>query len=164
MSLKSTAFTALAAFTLTLAAPAMAQEIHVLDPYARSASPMAKTGAAFMQIENIGDADDRLIAASSPAATMVQLHTHREVDGVMKMVQVEEGFVVPAGETIFLQRGGDHVMLMGLTEPFEQGKTIPLTLVFETSGEIEIEVPVDLAREAGQGHDQGHGHKHGQSN
>jgi copper(I)-binding protein len=158
MSLRSTAFTALAAFALTLAAPAMAQEIHVLDPYARSASPMAKTGAAFMLIENIGDADDRLIGVSSPAAKMVQLHTHREEGGVMKMVHVEEGFAVPAGETIFLQRGGDHVMMMGLTEPFEQGKTIPLTLVFETSGEIEIEVPVDLARKAE------HGHKHGQSN
>ena len=56
MSLKSTLFAALAG--LTLAAPVMAQEIHVLDTYARSASPMAKTGAAFMLIENIGDAPD----------------------------------------------------------------------------------------------------------
>ena len=155
MSLRSTAFTALAA--LTLAAPAMAQEIHVLDPYARSASPMARTGAAFMLIENIGDADDRLIGVTSPAAKLAQLHTHREKDGVMKMVHVEEGFAIPAGETIFLQRGGNHVMLMGLAEPFEQGKTISLTLVFEKSGEIEIKVPVDLARKAGQGNGQGHG-------
>jgi copper(I)-binding protein len=161
MSLKSTALAALAA--LALATPATAQEIHILDPYARSASPMAKTGAAFMLIENIGDADDRLIGAASPAAKMVQLHTHREEGGVMKMIHVEDGFPVPAGETVFLQRGGNHVMLMGLTEPFEQGKTIPLTLTFETSGEIVIEVPVDLARkpEHGQGH--GHGKGHGQS-
>lgn len=161
MSLRLTVFTALAA--LTLAAPALAQEIHVLDPYARSASPMAKSGAAFMLIENIGDADDRLIAASSPAAKKVELHTHREEDGVMKMIHVEEGFAIAAGETIFLQRGGNHVMLMGLIEPFEQGKTIPLTLTFEKSGEIDIEVPVDLARKAEQGHDNGQGHKHGQS-
>jgi len=157
MSLKSTALTALAA--LTLAAPALAQEIHVLDPYARSASPMAKTGAAFMLIENIGDADDRLIGVSSPAAKKVELHTHREDGGVMKMIHVEEGFAIPAGETVFLQRGGNHVMLMGLTEPFEQGKTIPLTLTFEKSGEIGIEVPVDLARKP----DHGQGHGHGQS-
>ena len=137
---------------LALATPALAQEIHILDTYARAASPMATTGAAFMLIENIGDADDRLISVTSPAAKLAQLHTHREKDGVMKMVHVEEGFAIPAGETIFLQRGGNHVMLMGLAEPFEQGKTISLTLVFEKSGEIEIEVPVDLARKARQGH------------
>jgi hypothetical protein len=152
MSLRSTLFAALAG--LTLAAPAMAQEIHVLDTYARSASPMAKTGAAFMLIENIGDAPDRLIAVKSPAAKKVELHTHREEGGVMKMVHVEEGFELGAGETLFLQRGGHHVMFMGLTEPFEQGKTIPLTLVFETSGEITLDIPVDLERmpKAGHGH------------
>ncbi|GAW36593.1 hypothetical protein RA2_03666 [Roseovarius sp. A-2] len=153
MSLKSTLFAALAG--LTLAAPAMAQEIHVLDTYARSASPMAKTGAAFMLIENIGDAPDRLIAVKSPAAKKVELHTHREQDGVMKMMHVEEGFELAAGETLFLQRGGDHVMFMGLTEPFEQGKTIPLTLVFETSGEITLDIPVDLERQPKEDH--GHG-------
>lgn len=144
MTLRATAVTALAA--LTLAAPALAQEIQVLDPYARSASATATTGAAFMLIENIGDADDRLIGATSPAAKVAQLHTHREKDGVMKMTRLDDGLAVPAGETVFLQRGGNHVMMMGLTEPFEPGKTISLTLVFEKSGEIEIEVPVDLAR------------------
>lgn len=141
---------------LTFTTAAFAQEIHILDPYARTASPTAKTGAAFMLIENIGDAGDRLIAAKSPVAQMAQLHTHREEGGVMKMVHVEEGFDVPAGETLVLQRGGHHVMFMGLTEPFEQGKTIPLTLVFETSGEITVDVPVDLTRKP-----DGHGHGHG---
>ncbi|MBC7180020.1 MAG: copper chaperone PCu(A)C, partial [Roseovarius sp.] len=96
MSFKSTLLAAFAA--TTLAAPTLAQEIHVLDTYARSASPMAKTGAAFMLIENIGDADDRLIGAASPAAQKVELHTHIEEGGVMKMVHVEEGFAIAAGE------------------------------------------------------------------
>jgi len=157
MSLKSTLFAALAG--LTLAAPAMAQEIHVLDTYARSASPMAKTGAAFMMIHNAGNSADRLIAAASPAAQIVQLHTHRDEGGVMKMIHVEDGFAIPAGETFFLERGGNHVMLMGLTGPFEQGKTIPLTLTFEQAGEIEVEVPVDLERKP----EHGQGHGHGQS-
>ncbi|MFU8777213.1 MAG: copper chaperone PCu(A)C [Roseovarius sp.] len=158
MSLKSKLFAVLAA--TALAAPALAQEIHVLDTYARSASPTAKTGAAFMLIENIGDADDRLIGATSPAAQKAELHTHIEEGGVMKMVHVEEGFAIPAGETLVLQRGGAHVMMMGLTESFEQGKIVPLTLVFEKSGEIVVDVPVDLARKP----DQGHGHGHGAGN
>lgn len=157
MSRSSTRFAAIAA--LTLATPAMAQEIHILDTYARSASPTARSGAAFMLIENIGDQDDRLIGASSPAAQKTELHTHREEGGVMKMIHVEEGLAVPAGETLILQRGGNHVMLMGLKESFEQGKTIPLTLIFEKSGEIALEVPVDLSRQAEEA--AGHGQKHG---
>lgn len=155
MSFKSSLMAAIAATTLAM--PVMAQEIHVLDTYARSASPMAKTGAAFMLIENIGDAEDRLIGAASPAAQKVELHTHIEEGGVMKMVHVEEGFAIPAGETLVLQRGGAHVMLIGLTESFEQGKVVPLTLVFEKSGEIVVDVPVDLARKPEDGHGKGHG-------
>lgn len=149
------------ALGLGIVTPALAQEIHILDAYARSASPMAKSGAAFMLIENIGDQPDRLIGAASPAAQKVELHTHREEGGVMKMIHVEEGFDLAAGEILFLERGGRHIMLMGLTEPFERGKTIPLTLVFEKSGEIEIEVPVDLAQKPDA---QGQGHGHGQGN
>ena len=120
---------------------------------------MAKTGAAFMVIHNHGDASDRLIGASSPAAKMVQLHTHREEDGVMKMIHVEDGFALPADGEIVMERGGKHVMLMGLTGPLEQDEMIPLTLVFEKSGELEVEVPVDMARKT----DHGHGHDHGHS-
>ena len=159
MSLKSTALAALA--TLTLAAPALAQQIAVHDPYARSASPAAKSGAAFMVIHNHGDADDRLIGASSPAAKMVQLHTHREQDGVMRMVHVEDGIALPADGEIVMERGGHHVMFMGLTAPFEQDMTVPLTLVFETSGEQVIDVPVDLARKPGKGMGEGMNHDHG---
>jgi len=159
MSLRSTALAALAA--LTLASPALAQQIEVHDPYARSASPAARTGAAFMVIRNQGDADDRLIGASSPAAKLVQLHTHREAEGVMRMVHVEDGFVLPADGEIVMERGGRHVMFMGLTAPFEQGETVPLTLVFEQGGEVTVDVPVDLARKPGKGMGEGMDDGHG---
>lgn len=37
-------------------------------------------------------------------------------------------------------------MFMGITEPFEDGGTLPLLLTFETAGEIAVEVPVDQSR------------------
>jgi len=151
MSLKSTLFAALAVTTLGL--PVFAQDIDIMDPYARSAGPMAKTGAAFMLINNNGDADDRLIDVRSPMGKLVQLHTHiQNAEGVMKMTHVEEGFVVPAGGTAVLQRGGNHVMFMGLDKGFEMGDTVPLTLVFEKSGEIVLDVPVDPTRKPREGH------------
>ncbi|EAQ04899.1 hypothetical protein OB2597_06435 [Pseudooceanicola batsensis HTCC2597] len=141
--------------TLALASAAMA-EITVNDPYARSSGPMAMAGAAFMELVNSGDEDDRLIAVRSDAAKRVELHTHLSDDsGVMKMREVEDGFPVPAGGHHRLKRGGDHVMFMGLNHPFEQGATIPVTLVFEKAGEIAVDIPVDLERQDDAHH--GHG-------
>lgn len=154
MSFKSTLFAGFAA--LALATPALAGDIMVMDPYARSSSMNAASGAAFMMIHNHGASDDRLVSAASPVAKKVELHTHLEdANGVMKMMHVEEGFELPADGMIMMKRGGHHVMFMGLNTPFEQGKTIPLTLVFEKAGEMAVEVPVDLERKDGEGHDHG---------
>lgn len=136
---------ALAALTTT---PAWADDILIHDAYARSAGQMAKAGAAFFVVMNKTDQDDRLIGAKSTAAKKVELHTHIDQgDGVMKMVHVEEGFVIPAGGQHMLKRGGDHVMFMGLTAPWQNGDLLPLTLVFENAGDITLEVPVDLDRQ-----------------
>lgn len=153
MSFKSALLAASAAIAFAL--PALAADIIVMDPYARSASASAKTGAAFMVIHNHGAIDDRLIGVASPAAKKVELHTHIEdASGVMKMTHVEEGFALPSDGMIMMKRGGHHVMFMGLTAPFDQGNMVPVTLIFETAGEIEIEVPVDLERkDDGMGHD-----------
>lgn len=144
MKLKSVL--AAAAATLTLAAPAFA-EIIVEDGYARSSGMMAKSGAAFMIIKNTGTEDDHLISAASDISKRVELHTHIENDeGVMKMVHVEEGFIVPAGGMIHLKRGGKHVMFMGLNDAMEHGGEVTFTLVFRDAGEVTVTVPVDLER------------------
>ncbi len=142
----------------SLATPALAGDITIDDAYARSSGPTAKTGAAFFVIMNGTDQDDRLIDAKSDVAKKVELHTHIVGDGgVMQMRRDEDGFPVPAGGMHKLQRGGDHVMFMGLKEPFRDGQKIPLILVFEKAGEIAIEVPVDLARMPEGGKMEGHG-------
>ena len=141
----------LVALATSLAAPAWA-EIIIQDAYARSASPMARSGAAFMILHNDGDTDDRLIAAASGIAKRVELHTHKDLgDGVMKMMKVEDGFVIPAGGSHTLARGGDHVMLMGLSAPMAEGGSITVTLRFERAGEMTVEIPVDLMRRPGGG-------------
>ncbi|MGO4913887.1 copper chaperone PCu(A)C [Pseudogemmobacter sp. W21_MBD1_M6] len=158
---------AAAAVLLTFALPAFAHDgLKITDAYARSSGPSAKSGAAFMVIENHTEADDRLIGASTTAAKLVELHTHKETgDGVMQMLRVDEGFAIPAKGEHALARGGDHVMLMGLTAPMAQGDIITVTLTFEKAGEMIVEVPVDLQREDmpampmnhGTGHGTGHG-------
>ena len=148
-----------AALAVSFALPALAQDAPtVSDAYARSAGNFAKTGAAFMTITNPGAEDDRLIEARSDVAERVELHTHLiDQSGVARMVEVEDGFPVPAGGSHVLQRGGDHVMFLGIREPFDQGRMIPVTLVFEKAGEVAVEIPVDLERMPMHGEGMGQG-------
>ena len=163
MPFKSLTLAAAAAFALT--SPAFAEsKIMIKDAYARG---NLKVGAAFLEIHNMGDTDDRLIEVRTEIAAKNELHTHKDMgDGVMKMMHVEEGFEIPAGGMHALKRGGDHLMFMGLTNRLEQGDTIDAVLVFEEAGEIEIAIPVDQEREADHGDHGSHGkhsddaHKH----
>ena len=142
---------------LTLAALAAlvpsfaAAEMIIENGYARSSNPRA--GAAFMIIENRSDLDDRVIAVRSDAAARVELHTHiQDAEGVMRMVEVEDGFPIAAGEALALERGGAHVMLMGLVEPLGEGDEVTITLEFEHAEAVEITVPVQNDRDAQSGH------------
>jgi copper(I)-binding protein len=148
MSFRTTLVAAAAA--LTLALPVLAGEttdIMIVDPYVRSSGANATSGAAFMTIMNHTGSDDRLIAATTTAAKKAELHTHKQdANGVMSMIHVRDGFAIAAGETHALVRGGDHVMLMGLTQAFEQGDIISVTLSFEHAGDIVVEIPVDQSR------------------
>ena len=144
MKLKSVL--AAAAAALSISTPALA-DIMVMDGYARSSGPLAKSGAAFMVTHNTGDSDDHLISVTSDAAKRVELHTHLESEmGVMRMLHAEDGFVILSGAKTFLERGGKHVMFMGLNAPFVDGEEITLTLLFRDAGEITVTVPVDLNR------------------
>ena len=126
--------------------------------FSRASAPMAQAGAAFMTITNTGDIDDTLIDAETDASMMIELHTHiMDGDGVMRMREVEGGIPIPAGDTVTLEPGGLHVMLMGLTGSLEEGTTYPLTLVFEEAGSVEVMVNVGGIAASGPG---GHSHRH----
>ena len=128
------------------ASPVLAGDIIIEDAYARASRPGAPTGAIFMKIRNESETDDHLIGVESNVAKRVELHTHIEDNGVMKMRHVEDGFLLPAGATHELARGGDHVMLMGVIEELETGAEIPLTLIFAEAGEIAVMITIDNER------------------
>lgn len=142
--------------------PALATaHVVIEDAYARVSSAMAQSGAVFMSIYNHNDFDEVLIGATSDVAERVELHTHTmDAAGVMRMVEVEGGIAMAAEETVQLERGGLHVMLLGLTRPLENGDSFSLTLLFETSDPVTIDVVVDLDRMPGHGASGGHDHGH----
>jgi copper(I)-binding protein len=98
--------------------------------------------AAFLELTNPGDTTVTLTSASTPVAGRVELHVTEMVDGQMKMQQKEGGFEIPAGETYRFEPGGDHIMLMDLTEALPVGDEVPLTLEFDNGATLELTVPV----------------------
>jgi copper(I)-binding protein len=154
MSLKTAFLAGACAILPTLAAA----DIVIDDPYARAAGAMARSGAAFMEITNTGPEDDRLIGATSDVSDRVELHTHIMDGDVMRMVEVEEGFAIPAGESVLLERGGAHVMFLGLNRALATGDEVEVTLTFEGAGEVTVTIPVDNDRMPAR---MGHGHGNG---
>jgi len=119
----------------------------VEEPFLRSSLPTSTSAAAFLVLRNETGQDDRLIAARSALSGRIELHSHSEdADGVMRMGEIEGGVPIADGESHVFARGGDHLMFMGLDAPLEQGQLVPVTLVFEAVGDVEIIVPVDLTR------------------
>jgi len=129
---------------LVLSAPAFAGDIAVSSPWARASAPNAPNGACYLEIANTGHEPDRLVSAASPAAAKVELHTHLMDNGVMKMRPVE-AFEIAPGEPQVLRPGGNHIMLIGLTEPLKPGASFPVTLTFAKAGAVTVNVPVQAA-------------------
>jgi periplasmic copper chaperone A len=117
-------------------------DITIQEPWARASLGNAPNSAAYMTLQNMGAAPDRLIGGATPAAERVELHTHMMEGGVAKMRPVD-GIEVAPGAPTSLEPGGPHVMLSGLTRKLEAGATVPLTLVFEHAGAVTLEVPVE---------------------
>ena len=64
-------------------------------------------------------------------------------DGEIAMTMQEVAAIaLPAGETVSLEPGGLHVMLLDLPEPLEAGEEFELTLTLEDGEELVVGVEV----------------------
>ena len=111
------------------------------DAWGRPSPKMAGTGAVYVVIENKGGQADRLVGASSPAAANVEVHESYMDGEVMKMRPVPS-VDVPAGGTLELKPGSYHIMLIDLVKPLELGSHIAVTLKFEKSGDVPLDVEI----------------------
>ena len=116
--------------------------LEISQPWARATAPTAPAGGGYLVITNKGTTPDRLVSASSPAAQTVQVHEMKMEGNIMRMREVDHGMEIAPGATVKLAPGGFHLMMMGLKEPFKQGATVPVTLVFEKAGRIDVELAV----------------------
>ena len=97
--------------------------------------------ALYLVLANRGGAADRLVAVAADRAGHATIHRSVVEDGVVKMRHVP-AIEIPPGESVRLEPGGLHVMLMGVSSSLEAGENLSVTLVFEQAGELAVTVPV----------------------
>ncbi|WP_062304099.1 copper chaperone PCu(A)C [Demequina subtropica] len=112
-------------------APA-AGTLEVTDPWVKTATPEDMMSAAFGTLTNTSDEDVTVVAATSDASPEIQLH---EVVGG-EMQEKDGGFTIAAGESLTLEPGGYHLMLMGLPEAIEAGDEVDFTLELSDGGAV----------------------------
>ncbi|MDX2235761.1 MAG: copper chaperone PCu(A)C [Hyphomonadaceae bacterium] len=112
--------------------------LSVENPQVRPPLGGQTTGAAYLVIRNTGNETDRLVAARSTAAGVVEIHTHRAADGVMRMERVD--FIdIPAHGAVVFEPRGLHLMLFDLKA---DGASVPITLQFAKAGEATVSFAV----------------------
>jgi len=126
-------------------------DIAIGHPYATPSIAGTSNGAAYLaSIENKGAAGDRLVRASTPMASRVEIHTMTlDAQGVMRMREIDGIALAPKAKVQMKPGAGLHLMLIGLKEPLKEDATFPMTLEFERAGKVEVKVIVGQPKPAG---------------
>lgn len=114
--------------------------IKASEIWAKASLSGASMSAAYLTITNRGDKDDALIGVKTDIAD-AELHSMEMHGDVMRMRHIER-IAVPAGESVTLEPGGNHIMLMGLKSPLIAGKDFIMTLTFEHAGAQQVAVSI----------------------
>lgn len=120
------------AFAVPAAAGEAERSVKVGNAWVRAPAPGQKTAGAYVELTS--DQGAALVAAGSPAAARVEIHSSSVDGGVMRMralLRIE----LPAGQTVKLTPGGLHLMLVDLKQPLKPGDKVSLTLSIQPSGQ-----------------------------
>lgn len=148
--LKDIAFAVLLTLAAVLAAPwagahdtaIKAGNLVITGPWSRQSPMAADVAAGFLTIANTGQEDDRLVKAETAISSMTQIHGMKMEGDVMKMVELPDGIVIPAGATVTLKPKSLHIMFMDVKQQPGEGASFTGTLTFEKAGTVTIEYEV----------------------
>jgi copper(I)-binding protein len=134
---------ALPAAAAAIAAGATKGDITVTTAWTKATPGAATVGGGYATITNNGKETDFLVGGSFPGAASVQVHEMKMEGNIMKMRRLENGLEIPAGATVELKPGSNHLMIMGLKKPIVQGADVKGTLSFKNAGDVDVEFHVE---------------------
>lgn len=111
--------------------------VTVQDPWVKATEE--DMTAVFGTLVNTGDHEVTVTGASSPVAPVVEIHEVVMSGGAMAMQEKADGITIPAGGSHLLEPGGDHLMLMELTQPIHPGDEVSITLTFADGTTLEFQ-------------------------
>lgn len=132
----------IAAALLTLTGCSSQPQVEISNSWVKS-SEMSVVGgmtAIFGTITNNTSEDVTLIGAATAAANLVEVHEMAMSGGEMVMQQLEGGLLIPAGESVQLEPGGNHVMLMDLTQDVLAGDSLVVAFDLDGAEDLTLEV------------------------
>ena len=115
--------------------------VEISEAYIRMLPPAVTTTAMYMNIKNHTSKDINLIRVKSSLANMVEIHTHKKKNDLFIMSEVSN-VKISAKKTVEFKPGGNHIMFMGIKRTLILNQKIPVTLIFKSGYQIQIEVPI----------------------
>jgi len=148
------AFATLALAACTPGAPtgkdAAAATVRITDALCRPTPVGRQMTGCYLTLT--ATAEDRLVSVSSPSAGRAEIHESRMESNMMMMQQIRDGLPLPAGEAVELKPGGNHIMLLAVSEPLKAGDTVVLNLTFASSPPAEVTATVGQPALTDSGH------------
>lgn len=116
--------------------------------------PVAGTSQIVLELTNVGDGDDALVAVETDAALGVELHLTEVRDGRATMRRLDR-VELPAGGTVRFRPGGLHLMMIVPDERVVPGGTLEVRLRFARSPDLVVVAEVVELLELVEGDDAG---------
>ncbi len=127
--------------TTAAASHPAAAGLQVSDAWAKAApdiSAMPMTGI-FGVVRNTGTAPVVLVSATTSASRRTELHTTVTGSGAPVMKAVSR-LTIPAGGSLVLKPGGDHLMVLDMTTPLAVGDPVRVTLRTQEGADVTFDV------------------------
>lgn len=129
------------AFATAANSPPTEKLITVSSAWARLSNANAN-GAVYMVINNNTNTDQVLVGATAiGVANAIELHNSFNDGGVTKMVKLDN-IVIPARNSVKLEPGKIHIMLLDLKANLNTDDKFNLTLQFKDTKSQQVEVVV----------------------
>lgn len=127
--------------------------IEVNEP--RIGEPTGPHAAMYFTVENGTDGADFLEGASTDVAASAEFHESTVGgDGTMGMQRLDAPLEVGSGDTLVLEPGGLHLMLVDV-DRLTVGEVVTVTLVWRNAGEMDVDVEVVEPQEVLEHEDHG---------
>ncbi|MDD0854872.1 copper chaperone PCu(A)C [Halobacteriovorax sp. GB3] len=136
----------------------LASGLSTMAEWVKAVPASSKMSAAYFHIHNETDKSVDLVKASSSYSKVVEIHTHVNDKGVMKMRKVSK-LPVPSKGMVMLEPKGNHLMLIGLKKKIGKEDKVDITLEFSNGEKLKVMAPVKKLGGHGS-HDHDHSHHH----